>query len=145
MKEKIRFWTEKKSLCCEDSEAATNSSFKLISRLEAFFDQTSYPTSSTTYHQTSHSAALTMANLTLNLSNHTHDLSPNLFSQPLTLRHNKLSPRPEVSETLGFETETETRVVSVLVSRFETTPLKTESQSQCLRPQIKSLSISLTV
>ena len=51
----------------------------------------------------------------------------------------------EVRKTLGFETETETWVVSVSVSRLETNPLKTESQSRCLRPQIKSLSISLTV
>ena len=51
----------------------------------------------------------------------------------------------EVSDTLGFETEPETRVVSVPVSSLETSPLKAESQSQCLRPQIKSLSISLTV
>ena len=52
---------------------------------------------------------------------------------------------PEVSETLGFETETETWVVSVLVSKLETSLLKPQSRSQFLRPQIKSLSISLTV
>ena len=51
----------------------------------------------------------------------------------------------EVSETLGFETETETRVVSVPVSSLETSPLKAESQSQFLRPQMKSISIILTV
>ena len=51
----------------------------------------------------------------------------------------------EVSETLGFETGTETWVVSVPVSGLETRPLKAESQSQCLRPQIKSLRISVTV
>ena len=33
--------------------------------------------------------------------------------------------------------ETETWVVSVSVLRLQTTPLKTESQSQCLRPQIE--------
>ena len=36
----------------------------------------------------------------------------------------------EVNETLGFETESETRVVSVSVSELETRPLKAESQSQ---------------
>ena len=51
--------------------------------------------------------------------------------------------KTDVSNTLGFENKTETWVVSV--SSLETTPLKTESQSQCLRQQIKSLSISLTV
>ena len=51
----------------------------------------------------------------------------------------------EVGETSGFETETETWLVSISVSRHETSQLKMESQSQCLRPQIKSLSISITV
>ena len=51
----------------------------------------------------------------------------------------------EVSETLGFETETETWVVSVSVSRLEISPLKAESQSKCLRLQTERLGISLTV
>ena len=49
----------------------------------------------------------------------------------------------EVSETLGFETETETWVV--LFSRLETSRFKAASVTQCLRQQIKSLNISLTV
>ena len=40
--------------------------------------------------------------------------------------------RPELSETLCFETDTKTWVVSVWVQG-----LKAESHSQCLRPQIK--------
>ena len=43
------------------------------------------------------------------------------------------------------ETETETWVVSISGLRLETTLLKFESQSQSLRPLIKSLGISLRV
>ena len=51
----------------------------------------------------------------------------------------------EMIKTLGFEIETETWVVTVSVSRLETSPLEAESQSQYLSQHIKSLGISLTL
>ena len=59
-----------------------------------------------------------------------------------------MSEDPEVSRTLGFETETDTWVISFSVSRLETTQLKTEFpklqyQSHSLRPEAKSLGLIL--
>jgi hypothetical protein len=50
-----------------------------------------------------------------------------------------------VSETLGFETETKTWVVSDLVLKLETRLLKPESWSLSMRPETKSLSLSIKI
>ena len=61
--------------------------------------------------------------------------------QPIQLWVQALSSRDE--RDFGLETETETRMVSVLVSSFETKSIKSRSQSQNLR-LISKVSVSVS-